>query len=124
MAKVHDAIMHRHGPGGEGYAARPHPEYVAIDIGGGFGALIVHARPELHGIEVEISAVGHDEERQHKEVLERSMNGRAAFTAVFDKLAEGDYALWVDGKKRARGIAVRGGEIAELDWTAPGWDSA
>jgi hypothetical protein len=108
-----------HGPGGEGYAARPHPEFVALEIGDGLGALIVHADGERHGKEVEISPAGEDFDRQHKEVLERSIDGLSAFTAVFDKLADGRYTLWVDGAARARGVAVHDGEITELDWTAP-----
>ena len=120
MGNVRGAGKHGHGPGGEVYAARPHPEYVAIDIGEGFGALIVHTRHALHGVEVEISPADDDEDRQHKEVLERRIDGRAAFTAVFDNLAEGRYTLWVDDIARARGVAIRGGEIVELDWTAQG----
>ena len=98
------------------YADRPHPEYVVLDIGGERGALIVHADPELHGIEVEISPRGRDDRRSHKEVLERSIRGRAAFTAVFDRIPEGSYSLWVDDEERAREVAVVGGEVAELDW--------
>jgi hypothetical protein len=66
---------------------------------------------------VEISPAGEDADRQHKEVLERSLDGRPAFTAVFDKLAAGRYTLWVDGAPREREVAVRDGEIAELHWT-------
>jgi hypothetical protein len=118
MSHSHHGIAHRHGPPEENHAARPHPEYVALDIGEGFGALIVRADAELHGVEIEISPAGDDASRQHKEFLERSMNGCPAFTAVFDRLAEGRYTLWIDGAERKRGIAVRGGEIAELDWTS------
>jgi hypothetical protein len=117
MSEGHGNGVHEHGPGGERYAARPHPEYVVLEIGEGLGALIVHAAPELHGAEVEISPAGADCKRQHKEVLERSIDGEPAFTAVFDGLAEDRYTLWVAGRPRERDVAVRGGEIAELDWT-------
>jgi len=100
------------------YADRTHPEYIVLDIGEEYGALIVHTDPGLHGVEVEISPVGADAERQHKEVLERNIGGRPAFTAVFDRLAEGRYTLWVADEARAREVAVAGGEIAELDWTS------
>jgi hypothetical protein len=80
------------------YADRPHPEYVVLDIGGECGALIVHADPQMHGVEVEISPHGRDDDRSHKEVLERSINGRPAYTAVFESLEPGG--------------------IAELDWRA------
>jgi hypothetical protein len=99
------------------YADRRHPEAVVLDLGQDIGALIVHTEADMHGVEVEISASGEDERRSHKEVLEREISGRAAFTAVFDKVREGSYTLWVDGVARARGVVVAGGAVAELDWS-------
>jgi hypothetical protein len=105
----------------ENYTARAHPEYVVLDIGEHFGALIVHTDAEMHGTEVEISPAERDDSRTHKDVLERSINGQAAYTAVFDKLTQGEYTLWVGDVARARKVRITGGEIAELDWTtAPG----
>jgi hypothetical protein len=100
----------------EDYAARKHPEFVVLDIGEDRGALILHTDPGMHGVEVEISPERHDEHRSHKQVLERSIGGRPAFTAVFDDLAAGTYALWTDGRTRARGVAVEAGSVTELDW--------
>jgi hypothetical protein len=114
----HHAVQRQDAPE-ENHGGRAHPEYVALDIGEEFGALIVHTGAELNGVEVEISLAGEDESREHKEVLERSINGRPAFTLVFDKLVEGRYTLWIDGVARDRGVAVTAGEIGELDWTAP-----
>ena len=98
------------------YADRPHPEYVVLDIGGECGALILHADPELHGVEVEISPRGRDDRRSHKEVLERRINGQPAYTAVFESLASGEYTLWIGGEPRARGVRIEAGVIAEVDW--------
>jgi hypothetical protein len=100
----------------ESYSARKHPEFVVLDIGEDVGALIVHTDPELHGVEVELSLAGDDGRRSHKEVLERSIDGRPAFTAVFDGLRAGSYTLWTGGEPRARGVVIEGGTIAELDW--------
>jgi hypothetical protein len=100
----------------EDYAARKHPEFVVLDIDAETGALIVHADSEMHGTEIEISPKGSPADRTHKEVLERSINGRPAFTAVFDVLTAGTYTLWVDGRACARGVEINGGAIAELDW--------
>jgi hypothetical protein len=113
----HHAVQRQDAPA-ENHAGRAHPEYVALDIGEEFGALIVHTGAELHGSEVEISPAGQDEIREHKEVLERSINGRPAFSLVFDKLVEGRYTLWIEGVARNRGVTVAAGEIGELDWTA------
>ena len=101
---------------GEHYSGRKHPEFVVLDIGVDIGALIVHTEPELHGVEIEISPAGHDERRSHKEVLERRIAGRPAFTAVFDGLDAGAYRLWVENELRAQDVVIEGGAILELDW--------
>ena len=97
----------------EPYSARPHPEFVVLDIGQDVGALIVHAGPDMHGVEIEISRTGEDAARSHKEVLERSSGGRPSYTAVFDGLREGTYTLWIDDEACARRVSIRGGEVAE-----------
>jgi hypothetical protein len=101
----------------ENHAARRHPEHVVLDIGGEIGALILHTDAEMVGVEVEISATGQDGVRTHKDVLEREINGRPAYTAVFDQLPEGTYTLWVNDRPRAREVFVRGACVAELDWS-------
>ena len=98
------------------HAARSHPEFVVLEIGEDLGALIVHTDAHMHGVEVEISPAGDDSARSHKEVLERTVGGRPAFTAVFDRLPGGEYTLWTGGVARSRGVAVAGGEIRELSW--------
>jgi hypothetical protein len=108
---------HTHESSGENYAARRHPEQVVLDIGEDIGALIVHTDAGMVGVEVEISATGWDDRRSHKDVLEREINGRPAYTAVFDKIHEGTYTLWVDDVARARDVVVSGGTVAELDWS-------
>jgi len=121
-AHSHDgrhADAHAHGHAVEDYAARKHPEFVVLELGDEVGALIVHTDADMHGIEIEISPDHDHERRSHKQVLERSINGRPAFTAVFDGLAAGSYALWDRGRARTRGIAIAGGLVTELDWRTP-----
>lgn len=108
--------LHTH----ERYGARKHPEFVVLDIGAEKGALVLRTDSAMHGVEVEISPSGDDRRRSHKEVLERSINGRPAFTAVFDDLTAGTYTLWTGGQPRARGVEIAGGEIAHLDWRVGG----
>lgn len=108
---------HSHETPEQDYAARRHPEAVVLDIGGDLGALIVHTDAGLLGVEVEISACGQDHSRTHKDVLEREINGRPAYTAVFDKVREGSYTLWVHDVARSRDVVVSGGSISELDWS-------
>jgi len=110
------AATEHHHHAGEGYAARRHPEFVVLDIGDELGALILHTDPAMHGVEVEISPTGDDGARSHKQVLERSTDGRPAFTAVFDGLAAGSYTLWVNDRPNARDVRVDAAAVAELDW--------
>src|SRR5271165_1445778 len=112
----HGSQRHTRAGGGESYSARPHPEPVVLDIGGDIGALIGHTDAGMHGVEIEVSAGGADHDRSHKDVVEREINGRPAYTAVFDGLPEGTYTLWVDGVPRARGVAIDGAAVAQLDW--------
>lgn len=106
----------KHAHSHENYSARKHPEFVVLDIGERVGALIVYTDAAMHGVEVEISAAGEDGNRSHKDVLERSVDGQPAFTAVFDALRAGTYTLWCANEARARCVKVRGGAITEVDW--------
>ena len=110
---VGERHAHHHHPD---YAARTHPEHVAIDIGGAVGALIVRTDPEMHGVEVEISREGEARTGAHKQVLDRPVGGRSSFTLLYDGLSAGRYDLWVGDEPRARHVAVEAGEITELDW--------
>jgi hypothetical protein len=100
----------------ETYSARKHPEFVVLEIGGDVGALILRTGPDLHGEEIEISRADEDDRRSHKEVLERSIEGEPAFTAVFDGLRTGAYTLWAPGREPVRGVEISGGSITQLDW--------
>jgi hypothetical protein len=114
---THDRAEHRHEQHThEQYADRPHPEYVVLEIGDDLGALIVYTDPDMHGVEIEISRSGEDDRRTHKDVLERSLGGRPAFSAVFDQVRQGSYTLWVADTARARDVQISGGNVAELDW--------
>ena len=95
---------------------RPHPEQVVLEIGADLGALVVYTEPDMRGVEIEISPAGADDRRQHKEVLYRPVGSRAVHAAVFDRLGEGSYTLWMAGAAVARNVAVAGGRISELDW--------
>jgi hypothetical protein len=113
-----DNHTHSHETAEENHAARRHPEHVVLDLGGDIGALILHTHAEMLGVEVEISATGEDDRRSHKDVLEREISGRPAYTAVFDNVREGTYTLWVDDVARERDVLVSGGVVSELDWSA------
>jgi len=98
--------------------ARPHPEPVVLEIGGTLGALVVYSVPELLDTPIEISPTGHDGERAHQHVLERPLPTGTAYAAVFDKIEDGSYTLWMHDQPRERDVAIRGGGVTEIRWTA------
>jgi hypothetical protein len=112
---THDNHGHHHH-----VAADVRSQPVVLDLGDGIGALIVHTDPELLGVEVEISPAGADGNRQHKEVLQRTMGPSTVNVLVYDNLPEGTYTLWVDDAAWAREIRIESGSVAELDWTGTG----
>jgi len=96
---------------------RPHPEPVILDIGGSNGALVVYADEDLIDTPVELSPTGDDDARFHQHVLERPMPEQTSYAAVFDKVTEGSYTVWLHGEARVRDLAITGGAVAQLDWT-------
>jgi hypothetical protein len=98
--------------------ARPHPEPVVLDIGGMNGALIVYGDEGLIDTPIEVSPTGDDDAKFHQHVLERPMPEGTSYAAVFDKITEGSYTLWLHGEARVRDVAVTGGHVSEVDWSA------
>jgi hypothetical protein len=110
----HHHDHHHHDPAD----ARSQP--VVLDLGDGIGALIVHTDPDLLGVEVEISPDGADGNRQHKEVLQRTVGTATVNVLVYDNLPQGEYTLWVDDVAWARHVRIESGSVAELDWKGAG----
>ncbi|HYY30044.1 MAG TPA: hypothetical protein VE860_19020 [Chthoniobacterales bacterium] len=95
---------------------RVHPESVVLDIGQDIGALIIYTGGELRGREIEVSPVGSAAKRVHVEVLERRVNGRQVFAAVFPKLHVGGYDIWQHSTKSSGTASIIGGKITRVDW--------
>ena len=93
------------------HSADPRPEHVMLDLGPGAGALVLHTDADLHGVEIEISPAGRDEERSHKQVHERPVAGRPLYGAVFDSLPAGEYTLWLDQQPLRRHVDVAGAAV-------------
>lgn len=95
---------------------RIHLESVVLDIGQDIGALIIYADSELRGKEIEVSPQGSAAKRVHVEVLERRVNGRQVFAAVFPKLREGGYDIWLHSPNPSGSASIFGGEVTTVDW--------
>jgi hypothetical protein len=99
----------RRGPQGD-------TEAVLLDIGDGVGALILYTRPELRGIEIEVTPTDVDSQRTHTEILERRINGQVVFAGVFPKLPAGHYRIWTDNPSLPAAVSIESGQVAEIDW--------
>jgi hypothetical protein len=89
---------------------------VMVDVGPGFGALVIYTRDEMRDQEIEISAEGHDAERTHTDVLRRKTATGYVFAAVFGSLPEGDYRLWHDSRDGPQAVHILSNQVIELDW--------
>ncbi len=96
--------------------ARPHPEPVVLDIGGENGALVVYAEAELLDTPIEVSPTGSDTARFHQHILERPLPSGTSYAAVFDKITQGEYTLWLRDQARVRGLEITGGTVSQVDW--------
>lgn len=89
---------------------------VMVDVGPGYGALVVMAPPDLLGEEIEISSVAAPGLRQHVYVLPRSLPRDRAFAAVFPRLRAGSHLLWSPDGSPVLTVAVREGSVEEVIW--------
>ena len=99
----------------EQHIDRVHPESVVLDIGQDIGALIIYTDAELRGREIEVSPRG-VAKRVHVEVLERRINDRPVFAAVFPGLRAGDYDIWENPPNSSGAVTIVGGQVATVDW--------
>jgi hypothetical protein len=90
------------------------PEHVVLELGPGVGALVLHTGSDLHGVEIEISPAGKDEQRSHKQIHERPVAGRPLYGAVFDRLPAGEYTLWLDDRPLRRHVDVAGAGVTDI----------
>lgn len=97
----------------ETYVERVHTENAVLDIGEDIGALVIYIRQEMLGQEIEVSPKGDDTQKTHTAVLERNVNGRTMYAALFLALPEGDYKTCSTPSSE---VTIIGGQVAELDW--------
>jgi hypothetical protein len=87
---------------------------VALDIGGGRGALIIYPSERYRGLEIEISSADGLGHRVHTGVHERSSQAGSMLTAIFGSLPAGEYLLWEDEATEAGTVTVPDGAVAEV----------
>jgi hypothetical protein len=87
---------------------------VALDIGGGCGALVLYPSERYRGREIEISRLGDDAPRVHTGVHERRAQARWVLTAIFGSLPAGEYRVWEDAVTPGPVVTVSEGAVAEV----------
>jgi hypothetical protein len=95
---------------------RVHTEDLALDIGEGFGALVLYTGPELVGREIEVSLKSQEQLRTHAAVHERRIQGKVIFAGVYPELPEGEYRIWSDAPRTVTEFTIVSGQVTEIDW--------
>lgn len=87
---------------------------VALDIGGGLGALVINPSERFRSREIEISRVDHDGLRVHTGVHERGSDAGSILTAIFGSLPAGRYVIWEDSDTSGPVVEVPDGGVAQI----------
>jgi hypothetical protein len=113
---------HSHSPAGATVEVLPGPSPVAavvLDIGDGFGAVVIDTPPAMEGREIEIRKVGTEWRGVHTAVRGRLIPTGTQFAAVFGSLAEGRYDLRVRGdldESPVLSLHVKGASVTYSPW--------
>jgi hypothetical protein len=86
-----------------------------LDVGPGYGALVIYATEAELGREIEISP-GSGSTRTHAAVRARHVDRRTLYGVVFPSLAAGTYTIWLDAETALATVAVGSAEVAEFTW--------
>jgi len=87
---------------------------VALDVGGGRGALVIYPASCYRGREIEISRTDGDGRRVHTGVHDLPTQGGSVLTAVFGSLEAAEYVVWTDETTQGPVVTVPDGSITEL----------
>ena len=93
-----------------------------LDIGGDVGLILITG-PELLGHEIEVSPMDAPGARVHTAIHERRAGDRVICAGLYPGLAAGTYRIWTDEPGVRDRVTIVGGEVAEVDWTAPATDA-
>jgi hypothetical protein len=95
------------------------PATVAVEIGPGYGALVVTTPEGLDGQELEIRAVGQEWNGTHTAVRRRDAPDRVRWAAIFPSLRSGSYELRVKGSGSGSMLTVEVPDagVAQADWS-------
>jgi hypothetical protein len=87
---------------------------VALDLGRGYGALVIYPDERFRGREIEISRSDGDGHRDHTGVHPRITHTGTTLAAIFGSLPAGEYVIWEDDVTPATSASVTDGMVAEV----------
>lgn len=87
---------------------------LAIDVGGGYGALVIYPSDRYRDLEIEVSRVASAAARVHTGVHERATQSESLLTAVFGSLPAGEYVVWADATTEGPTVSVPDGGVVEV----------
>lgn len=93
-----------------------HGGAAVLDIGENVGALLIYCHPHLRGQQIDVSPRERLWERTHTDVLERRVNEKPVFAALFLALTAGTYVIWDQDARPVDEVIVNGGQVSELNW--------
>ena len=103
-----------------GLLGRVRVEGTALGLDEATGALVVYAPKGRRGEAVRLLpglGSGGEDRPVIATVVEREVDGRRVFAAVFPRLPAGGYRVFGPGRDpRATGVTVFAGAVAEVDW--------
>lgn len=106
---------HSHGEAEQGIGSPAASGSVALNIGGGLGALIILPSERFRDHEIEISRMGHDGPRVHTGVHERGSQAGSMLTAIFGSLPAGLYVIWEDAGTPGPFVEVTDGAVSQIE---------
>jgi hypothetical protein len=111
-----DGTHHSHSHGPESGIGSPAASAsVALNIGGGMGALIILPSERFRDQEIEISRIGGKGPRVHTGVHERGSAAGSMLTAIFGSLPTGQYVIWEDASTAGPVIEINDGAVSQVE---------
>ena len=95
-------------------ATRRRSESVALDIGGGLGALVIYPGERFRDHEIEISRVDEDGAPSSHGRARARLGLGSTLTAIFGSLPAGEYVIWEDSSTAGPVIEVPDGGVAQI----------
>ncbi len=94
-------------------------QVLSLDVSKNKGVLLVKTKKNLRGATIHLCR-GFDlvnlKSYAASNVVERRLEGRTAFVAIFHSLEPGNYTVHVNSWKREAKVTIYAGHITEIDW--------